>query len=456
MSIRRGLAAIASCVLMSAPALSGEPSAEDPYAAGREIVAEIQKIVTPTGVQESFIATLGGVRQFVSVRGADRANPILLFLHGGPGAVEMPIAWAFQRPWEDFFTVVQWDQRGAGKTFPLTDPAVIAPTLSLERYRDDAIELIELLRRRYAQKKVFVLGHSWGSAIGLAVAAHRPELLHAYIGMGQIIDLRAGERAGIAWTLERARERGDDEAIREIEALRPYPDAGPFTIERADGWRKWSVRYGALAAHREDADFYLRAPRLSPEYTPEDRRAWGEGSAFTVRTLWPRLADLSFRNLRKLRVPVVLLNGRHDYTTPVPLAEEWMAQLEAPSKVTVWFEHSAHLPMIEEPGRVLEALVRHARPLAAGASRGSGALDEPHDEDQQDRADRRDDDGAEQAATRGQPHDAEQPAAEHGADDADHDVADHAETAAFHDHARQPSRDETDDDEPEKFHGRLP
>ena len=86
----------------------------DPYARGREVVADIHRIVTPNGVQETFEATLGGARQVVNVRGADRANPVLLFVHGGPAAVEMPIAWAFQRPWEDFFTVVQWDQRGAG------------------------------------------------------------------------------------------------------------------------------------------------------------------------------------------------------------------------------------------------------------------------------------------------------------------------------------------------------
>ena len=341
-----------------------ETQTVDEHAAGRAIVADIQRIVTPDGVQEEFVATLGGVPQAVSVRGADRANPLLLFVHGGPGAVEMPIAWAFQRPWEDFFTVVQWDQRGAGKSFALSDPNVIAPTLGIDRYRDDAIELIELLRIRYDQPKVFLLGHSWGSAVGLAVAADRPDLLHAYIGMGQIIDMRAGERAGIAWTLGRARILGDVEAVRAIEALAPYPDSGPFTIQQADAWRKWSVRYGALAAGRADANFYTRAPRLSPEYAAADRKAWADGSAFTVTTLWPRLADLSFDEVRSLDVPVILLNGRHDYTTPVPLADVWMRRLQAPSKVAVWFEHSAHLPMIEEPGRVLQALLEHVRPLA--------------------------------------------------------------------------------------------
>lgn len=358
--------------LASTLLLAGSPAQSqamvDPYAQGREIVADIGRIVTPDGVQETFTVELGGTRQVVNVRGADRANPILLFIHGGPGAVEMPIAWSFQRPWEDFFTVVQWDQRGAGRSYPLNDPEVIAPTLTLDRYRDDAIELIELLRVKYGQRKLFVLGHSWGSAVGLAVAAKRPDLLHAYVGMGQLIDFRENERVGMAWTLGQARERGDADAVREIEMLRPYPDRGPFTIEQADGWRKWATGYGALAAYRSDATFYLRAPRLSPEYTAADIQAWADGATFTVKTLFPRLADLSFKDIRRLDVPVIMLLGRHDYATPSSITQEWMARLSAPEKQIVWFEHSSHLPMIEQPGRVLKALLEQVRPLGAGAN----------------------------------------------------------------------------------------
>lgn len=351
------------CLLACGPAAAQPPS--DPYAEGREIVADIGRIVAPGGVQETFTATLGGARQVVNVRGADRNNPILLFIHGGPGAVEMPIAWSFQRPWEDFFTVVQWDQRGAGRSYPLNKPDAIAPTMTLDRYRDDAIELIELLRLKYGQRRLFVLGHSWGSAVGLAVAAKRPDLLYAYVGMGQLIDFRENERVGMAWTLEQARKGGDTEAIREIEKLRPYPDGGTFTIEQADGWRKHAIRYGALAAYRSNANFYLRAPRLSPEYSLADRQAWSDGATFTVKTLFPRLADLSHKQTRRVDVPVVMLLGRHDYATPSSITQEWMTRLKAPQKQIIWFEHSAHLPMIEQPGSTLKALLDHVRPLAA-------------------------------------------------------------------------------------------
>jgi pimeloyl-ACP methyl ester carboxylesterase len=279
----------------------------------------------------------------------------------------MPIAWSFQRPWEDFFTVVQWDQRGAGRSFPLNDPKAIAPTLKPDRYRDDTIELIELLLRKYGQRKVFLMGHSWGSIVGLSVAAKRPDLLHAYIGMGQVIDFRENERVGYEWTLKRAQETGNAEAVRELEAIRPYPGPGAFDIAKMTTERKWSVHYGALAAGRDNADFYFRAPRLSPEYTAADRKAWDDGSAFTITTMFPQLADVSFAKLDRLDVPVLMLLGRQDYTTPSTITAQWMDRLRAPKKSIVWMEHSAHLPMIEEPGHVLSALLERARPLAAGS-----------------------------------------------------------------------------------------
>jgi pimeloyl-ACP methyl ester carboxylesterase len=361
--------AFAATLLFAVARAQSPSAAEDPYAEGRAVVADIGRVVTPNGVQETFEVVLGGARQVVNVRGADRTQPLLLFVHGGPAAPEMPIAWTFQRAWEDYFTVVQWDQRGSGRSYALNDPKALAPTMTPERYRDDAIELIELLVRRYGQRKVVLVGHSWGTLVGLAVALERPDLLHAYVGIGQIVDFRENERVGWEWTLARAKADGNAAAIRELEALRPYPGQGSFDVARVSTERKWSVHYGALAAGRQDANFYFRSARLSPEYTPEDRRAWNEGSEFTMRVLFPQLADLSFAHVRAVRVPVFMFLGRHDYTTPSPLAAEWLARVRAPRKAAVWFEHSAHLPMIEEPGRTFAALLEHVLPAARSGKR---------------------------------------------------------------------------------------
>lgn len=357
MNIR--IAAVALLAAFSAPAAA---QTEDVYAPAREIVADIGKIVTPNGVQETFEATLGGARQVVNVRGSDRDNPILIFVHGGPGAVEMPFAWAFQRPWEDVFTVVQYDQRGAGRSYPLNSPAALAPTMTPDRYRDDAIELIELLQKRYGKRKVVLMGHSWGSIVGLAVAVKRPDLLYAYVGVGQGIDFREGEKAGMAWTRAKAVAAGNKEAVAAIDALAPYPD-GDFTIAKADGWRKYAIPYGSLMYAKPDLDLYFQTPRLSPEYSEADRQSWGKGSLFSVMTLWPRLADVSFKPVKTMDVPIVFLLGRHDYTVPSPVAADWFAQVKAPSKKLVWLEHSAHMPMVEEPGHFFAALLQDVLPL---------------------------------------------------------------------------------------------
>jgi pimeloyl-ACP methyl ester carboxylesterase len=363
-------AAVAACsptVAQSQATAPARPAAAsaDGFEPARAIIADVQKIVTPNGIDETLVLDIGGARQLVNIRGADKANPVLLYIHGGPGSVEMPMAWSFQRPWEDFFTVVQWDQRGAGRSYALNDPAQIAASMTFARYRDDAIDLIEQLRNRLGKRKIFVLGHSFGSAVGLAVAQTRPDLLHAYIGMGQLIDFRENERVGIAHTLALARARGDDEAVRAITALRPYPDSGPFTIEQADAWRKWANKYGSLAGQRRNADFYFDSTKLSPVYTPQDRADWGRGSALTATTMWPRLADVSFTALTKLEVPTVLFLGRYDSTTPSSIAADWFQRLRAPAKLLCWFENSGHLPMIEEQGRTLAALLA-VRPIAAG------------------------------------------------------------------------------------------
>src|SRR5690606_23265637 len=138
-----------------------------------------------------------GIKQWISVRGRDRRNPILLFIHGGPASTEMPVSWLYQSPWEDFFTVVQWDQRGAGKSWTANDdPAAIAKTISIEQMTQDGVELVGYLREKYGKEKIFVLGHSWGTVIGLNIALSHPDWLHAYIGMGQVVNGQENERLG--------------------------------------------------------------------------------------------------------------------------------------------------------------------------------------------------------------------------------------------------------------------
>ena len=332
------------------------------------IVAEMRRIVTPQGVERLEKVHIGGIDQWVSVRGFDRRNPILLFIHGGPGFPMMPTSWYFGRGWEEYFTVVHWDQRGAGKTYLAHDPKAIAPTLTQERMIADAEAMIAWLRQEFGKDKIFVLGHSWGSFLGIQIAQRRPEWLHGYIGMGQVTHAMESERRGWAFAMQRARAAENAKAIRELQSIAPYAQEGTTPPWKSiELQRKWLTFYGGAVRGRTRFDHEIVGTALSPEYTDEEvRRIW-EGSDFSESRLLEGALTVDFSNVSTLRCPMVLFNGRDDYNVSASLAAEWFERLTAPSKKLVWFERSAHDIVNEEPGAVLVSLVRDVRPIAERA-----------------------------------------------------------------------------------------
>ncbi|MBN9686973.1 MULTISPECIES: alpha/beta fold hydrolase [unclassified Corallococcus] len=363
---RRHLAVLARCAGVCGLALGSAcatPSA--PQVDARAIIADARKIATKNGVEELLEIPVGGTKQWISVRGRDRNNPLLLMIHGGPASPELPTSWAFQGGWEDFFTVVQWDQRGSGKTYTANDPALIGPTLSLERITEDAAEVVQYLRARYGQEKVFVLGHSWGSLVGLGLAQRHPEWLFAYVGMGQVISGRENERVGYALTLAQAEAAHHTTAVQELKAIAPYPEQdGSLPLAKLGVERKWSNAFGGLVHGRDGILHYLNLAELSPDYGPRDVEAIDLGSQLSLPHLLPDLGRFDYTQVTRFECPVVIFAGRHDTTTPSQVAAEWLQRVSAPGKQLVWFEHSAHMMMVEEPGRVLLHLVQDVLPLA--------------------------------------------------------------------------------------------
>lgn len=361
--------------LLALPLFAGAaPPDDDAYAEARGIVGELQRIVAPSGLQETHTVRIGGIDQVITVRGMDRANPILLYVHGGPAAPMMPASWTFQKPWEDYFTVVQWDQRAAGRTHRANDPDGVAPTLAIDRYVADAVELIDWLRDTYGKRKVVLVGHSWGTVVGMRVLLERPDLLHAYVGIGQSLHPQADEAIGYRYALERAHAEGNRDAVSELEALAPYPGTD-LRNGRIDAQRKWVIHYGGHSAWRENSDYYFRAQRLSPDYGAEDRLAIAAGSALTLDRILGQWQTVDFSGVRRVKAPVVMLMGRHDFTTPSQPVADWIAAVDAPFKHAAWFEHSAHFAPIEEPGRTLMTLVQRVRPLAVAAGDGAALPD---------------------------------------------------------------------------------
>lgn len=364
------LKALLSTLLLSTASLSAlaqECPDRSAYQPAREIIADLDRIVAPTGVQEAYKVRIGGIDQWLNVRGQDRDNPVILFVHGGPASPVTPTLWQFQRPIEEYFTVVNWDQRGAGKTYSETTPIEsIGDTIHIQRYVDDTIEVAQYIGKRYGKRKIILMAHSWGTIPAMAAALKRPELFSAYVGIGQVINTVDNERISYDYGLAQARAHHNEKAIAEMESIAPYPGNTPITRERIIIARTWPQYYGGLTAFRDNSDYFYRGPRLSPDYNDADRCAIDLGNIFSLGRLLDEFLAVDYKGVREFPIPVVMFMGRHDYTTPSEPTEAWLKRVKAPYKQGVWFERSAHMMPWEEPGKVLTSLLQYVRPLADG------------------------------------------------------------------------------------------
>jgi pimeloyl-ACP methyl ester carboxylesterase len=335
-----------------------------PYQQARAAIQDLGRIVAPSGIQESYKAKIGGIEQWLSVRGQDKANPIILFIHGGPASPLIPTMWQFQRPLEEYFTIVNYDQRGAGKTYVEDHSDATGETLHIPRYVDDAIEIAEYVRKRYGKSKVILMAHSWGTVIGMNAVLKRPDLFYAYVGIGQFINTRDNEKISFDYGMQQAQAHGNTAAVKEMEAIAPYPGDQPITRERIIIARKWAQFYGGLTAYREDSNYFYSASLLSPEYSAVDVCAVDQGNMFSLGRLLPEFVNIDFKGVHSIPVPIFMFLGRHDYTTPAQPTADWLAKVTAPSKQAVWFERSSHMIPWEEPGKMLMSLVQNVRPFA--------------------------------------------------------------------------------------------
>lgn len=336
----------------------------DGYTKARRIIKDLDTIVTPNGIQENFEVAIGGLKQWVNVRGQDRNNPVILFVHGGPASPMAPVLWMYQRSIEEYFTVIHYDQRASGKTYLANDTTGLGKTIYIDQYVKDAIELTEFIEKKYNKKKVILIGHSWGTIVAMKAALKRPGLFYAYVGIGQVICTMDNERLSFEYGLQKATIHRNDTALAELKSIAPYPGNQPVIRERIIIARKWPQYYGGLTAFRNNSNYYFNAPLLSPEYSKKDIEAIDEGNIFTLGRILPEFLSVNFKDVKNFPIPVFMFMGRHDYTTPSEPTQQWLNKVKAPAKKGIWFENSAHLIPLEEPGKMLVTLLNEVKPLA--------------------------------------------------------------------------------------------
>ncbi len=304
--------------------------------------ADTPPIGTREGIASLEQIDLNGYPQWVLLRGQSTSKPLLLYVHGGPGSAEMALGHRSMRLLEEHFVCVNWDQRGAGKSFtPGPDPG----TMNIPQFVDDTIALIEVLRARFQQEKVFLVGHSWGTVLTMKVAAARPDLICALVALSQVVDMQRGEEISYRFVLDRAHAAGNARATRALEKIGPPPyESSDVFIQR-----RWLSEYHGDLHTMNMVDF-LSIMLDAPEYTLFDVARFIRGAKRSNALLWNELMTVSFLSkVPSLAVPVTFFLGRHDRTAPPTLAVELHEAIEAPAKSIVWFESSAHMANIEEP-----------------------------------------------------------------------------------------------------------
>ncbi|TKJ47252.1 hypothetical protein CEE34_04685 [Candidatus Aerophobetes bacterium Ae_b3a] len=322
-------------------------------------ITDAEGKVIPGSIASLEEITLGGIQQWILIRGKDTTKPVLLWLHGGPGMTQMAFVGLFQTPeLEANFVVVQWDQRGAGKSF---SQDLTAEDMIVEKFVSDTLQLTNMLRERFNQEKIFLFGHSWGSALGFLTLMEDSEPYYAFIAAAERVDWNRSQTMGYDWVLEQARKDNNTEVIQVLESVQPFD---PTNVEHIGGKNQFLELYRGGDLYTEglwDKALAYAMGGMSPEYTSADIENYVPAMTFSQQTILPQAIDYNlFRDFPASSIPVHFFAGGHDHQTPGELTEEYYNFLEAPVKSFTWFENSGHTMIWDEVDKTTEELIEIA------------------------------------------------------------------------------------------------
>ena len=296
------------------------------------------------------------------VRGRSAENPLLLKVHGGPGQAEMATA-GLNGLLEDDFVVVEWDQRGSGKSGSAIEPVT---AMNLTQLVADTIELTEHLTQRFGKHKIIVVGHSWGSVLGLMAAQRRPDLFSAFVSTGLIANFAEGQQVAYRFLLDESKRRGNARALTELHSLGSPPYAGTDGIAKWGRCGRWLGEFGAVWHSPEKFD-RVRWMLAAPEYSWPEKLSFSRAAGRSFQLLYPELMSVNLSEMvPRVEVPVFIAEGRHDRLAPAEIAERYFTDLIAPRKEWAWFDSSAHFPQWEQRALFHELLRTTVLPATAG------------------------------------------------------------------------------------------
>jgi pimeloyl-ACP methyl ester carboxylesterase len=313
-------------------------------------------------IDESSYVKIGDIDQWLTIRGQDRNNPVLLILHGGPGDVTNPWGYVYFHDWEKYFTVVQWDQRGAGKTLEKSAESV-ALTMTIDRMVQDGIEVSAYLRQHLNQDKIVLVGHSWGSLLGLLMAKAKPDFFSAFVGTGQVPSSSTeanvvAHRLALQWA----------HSVNKADALEDLNRIGPPPYK--DGTDGWGVLYKwRNACEGPGRDVFLASTFFyalsKPGYTLGDFNFSQDGQLVSGNKLFDQITNLDHKKLEgHFNIPIFVIQGENDCTTPTELAHKYLDSISAPRKEFVLISGEGHFAAFIKSDEFLKELVARVLPIA--------------------------------------------------------------------------------------------
>lgn len=310
-------------------------------------------IKAENGIAEMKKLSINGTEQWVVIRGENRRNPILFHLHGGPGGSQTGNFRKYLSDLEKDFVVVNWDQRGAGKSY---HPNIPRESMNLDQLAEDAKEVITYVLTRFQQNKVFLTGQSFGSLLGMIFVEKYPEPVQAYIGINQVVCRIEEELKCYETTLQMAKERGDQKAIKDLTNIGKPVNGCYLKAQDLVRQRGLITKYKGVSYKVSTHSIQL-ASILCSELTLKEKINFMKGFNFSFETLWEEFSSINLRGkIQEVQVPVYFIAGRHDKIVPLESTAQYFDMVKAPQKELVIFEESGHLACFEEPKKFCELL----------------------------------------------------------------------------------------------------
>ncbi len=305
-------------------------------------------------ISEKEFIQINGIKQGMFIQSKDPSNPVLLYLHGG--MPDYVLTEKYPTGLEDYFTIVWWEQRGSGISYSADIPP---ESMTLEQMILDTVEVTKYLQKRFGKEKIYLMGHSGGTFIGIQAAARQPELYYAYLGVAQMADQLKSEQLAYEYMLQKYKDTGDMQMVRKLEAAPVSPESGtPLAYRQIRDGAMHELGIGTTHDMNSIISGFFLPSLASPQYTLAEKiNMWRGKSQSGVSILWEDMISINLsQKVPELKVPVYFFEGVYDYTCAYSVAKAYYDQIKAPVKGFYTFEKSAHSPFFEEPELMIKII----------------------------------------------------------------------------------------------------